>query len=351
MADIPLTHPHRHSGPLAFSRRFAPALILVLLLAGVLVYAQTVGDTFLMRVFMRIMIFGIVAVALNFVLGFGGMVSLMHASFIGVGGYVVAILAYHAANFEPLQIGPFTVSGTSDLMISLPVAIVVTALFAAVTGLISLRTTGTYFIMITLAFNQMAYYFFVALQAYGGEDGLQILDPITFGGLDLSVRTTFYVFALVVLALTLVLVTLLVDSKFGIVLRAASQNERRLSAIGIAPLRYKLVAFIISGVLTGIAGALLATGQQFISPADMSWSRSGELVVMVVMGGLGSVCGPLIGAAVFLSLELILESWTEYWHFAFGLLIVAMVTLLRGGIADLGTLVRWPGRTVSGGRT
>ncbi|MFC0218070.1 branched-chain amino acid ABC transporter permease [Pseudochelatococcus lubricantis] len=350
MADLSLINPDRQSRLLASAQRFVPALVLVVALVGILAYAQSAGDTFLIRVFTRIMIFGIVAVALNFVLGFGGMVSLMHASFIGVGGYVVAILAYHDANLEPLMIGPFAFTGTSDLAILLPLAIVVTVPFAALTGLISLRTSGTYFIMITLAFNQMAYYFFVALQAYGGEDGLQIINPITFGGLDLSQRSTFYLFTLSVLALTLVLVTLLVDSKFGIVLRAAAQNERRLSAIGIAPLRYKLLAFVISGTLTGMAGVLLATGQQFISPADMSWSRSGELVVMVVMGGLGSVSGPLVGAAVYLGLELILESWTEYWHLAFGLLIVAMVTLLRGGIADLGALVPWLGRNVSGGK-
>jgi branched-chain amino acid transport system permease protein len=313
-------------------RRLIAALALCGLLALVPLIAGVLNDPFLIRVFTRAVIFGMAAVALNFVLGFGGMVSLLHAGLIGVGGYVVAILAYHDFGSEPL---PFGLPGTSDIAISAPLALLASAIVAAITGFISLRTTGTYFIMITLAFNQMIYYFFVSLQQYGGDDGLQIQGGLTFLGRDVTGRVTFYYISLGALLLTLVLVSKLVDSRFGIVLRAAAQNERRVVALGIPPLRYKLLAFVISGMLTGLAGVLLATGQQFISPVDMSWVRSGDLVVMAVLGGVNVVWGPLVGAIAFVMLELLLESWMTHWQLVFGLLIVLMITFLRGGLADL----------------
>ncbi len=315
-----------------------PAVVLVGLLALVPPVARVLDDPFLVRVFTRVVVFAVAAVALNLVLGFGGMVSLLHAGLLGVGGYVVAILAYHDANAEPLMTWPVTIAGTSDLAVSLPLAMLASTVVAALTGLVSLRTTGPYFIMITLAFNQMLYYVFVALQTYGGDDGLQI-QALTLLGRDVTGHVAFYYIALGFLLVTLVLVTRIVDSRFGVVLRAAAQNERRVVALGIPPLRYKLAAFAISGTLTGIAGALLATGQQFVSPADMSWVSSGNLVVMCVLGGLTAPWGPVVGAAVFLVLELLLETWTTHWQLAFGLLIVLTVTVLRGGLADLVGLV------------
>lgn len=312
-----------------------PTLMILAALAATPVIALGIGDPFIVKVATRVVVFAIAAVALNFVVGYGGLVSLCHAGFFGIGGYVVGILAWHDFNAEPLWFLP----GTSDLALSLPAAILVSAIIATIVGAISLRTSGPYFLMITLAFNQMFYYGAIALQKYGGDDGLQIMSTITLGPLDVSSRYRFFYLALGVLALTLLLVGRFVDSRFGMVLRASSKNETRVIAVGVDPWLYRLVAFVISAVLTAVAGALLAAGQQFISPVDMGWDRSGDLVVMAVLGGVGVVWGPAIGAAAFVVLELVLSSWTTHWQFVFGLLIVLIVVTLRGGLADLGRTI------------
>ena len=314
----------------------APA-ILVALLALVPPLSLALGDPFLVKVATRVVVFAIVAVALDLVVGFGGLVSLCHAGLFGVGGYVVAILAFHDFNAEPI-FGAF--GGTSDLAISLPLGAVLAALVAAVVGAISLRTSGPYFIMITLAFNQMFYYAAVALQKYGGEDGLQILSSVTLAGLDVSNRYRFFYVALAGLALTLLVITRMAASRFGIILRAAAANETRVVAVGVAPWAYRLVAFTVSGFFAGMAGALLAASQQFISPVDMAWDRSGDFVVMAVLGGIATVWGPVIGAAAFIVLELALSSWTQHWHLAFGFVILMVVIFLRGGLADLARFAR-----------
>ena len=312
-------------------RDVVPTLLILAALAATPMVALAIGDPFIVKVATRVVIFAIAAVALNFVVGYGGLVSLCHAGFFGIGGYVVGILAWHDFNAEPL----WFMSGTSDLAISLPAAILLSAMIATIVGAISLRTSGPYFLMITLAFNQMFYYGAIALQKYGGDDGLQIMSTITLGPLDVSNRYRFFYLALAVLALTLLLVGRFVDSRFGMVLRASSKNEIRVIAVGVDPWLYRLAAFVVSAVLTAVAGALLAAGQQFISPVDMGWDRSGDLVVMAVLGGVGVVWGPAIGAAAFVVLELVLSSWTTHWQFVFGLLIVLIVVSLRGGLADL----------------
>ena len=318
-----------------FYGRLAPLVLLIAALAFVPLFARIVNDPFLIKVFTRVIVFAIAAVALNLIVGFGDLISLLQAGFIGIGGYTVAILAHHDFNAEALITWPLMVGGTSNLAVSLPLAMLMTAMIATVMGLICLRTTGAYFIMITLAFNQMLYYFFVALQRYGGEDGLQILGSLHNAGFDISQRVPFYYFCLAILSVTLILLDRLINSRFGIVIRALAQNERRAVALGLSSLRYKLVAFVISGALGGLAGALLAASQQFISPADMAWARSGELVVMVVLGGIATVWGPVIGAALFLVLELVLSSFSIHWQLAFGLLIIGMTIFLRGGLTDL----------------
>jgi branched-chain amino acid transport system permease protein len=315
--------------------RLLPIVILIVLLALVPPIALAIDDPFLIKIFTRVIVFAIAAVGLNFILGFGDLVSLLQAGFIGVGGYTVAILASHEFNAEPLAGWPFAFDGTTNLAISLPLSALAAAIVAVLTGLISLRTSGAYFIMITLAFNQMLYYFFVALQKYGGEDGLQILGNLHLAGIDVGRRVPFYYLCLVTLALTLLFLDRLVTSRFGMAIRALAQNERRVVALGIPPLRYKLLAFVITGTFGGLAGGLLAAGQQFISPADMAWARSGEIVVMAVLGGLATVWGPVVGAAVFLILELVLSSFTISWQLPFGILIIVMITFLRGGLADL----------------
>jgi len=318
--------------------RLLPIAAIVVLLAVVPPIALAVDDPFLIKIFTRVIVFAIAAVALNFILGFGDLVSLLQAGFVGVGGYTVAILAYHDFNAEPIIGWPLTLDGTTNLIIALPLGAFAAAIVAVLTGLVSLRTSGAYFIMITLAFNQMLYYFFVALQKYGGEDGLQILGDLHLAGLDVGKRVPFYYVCLAALALTLLFFDRLVESRFGKVIRALAQNERRVVALGIPPLRYKLLAFVITGTLGGLAGGLLAASQQFISPADMAWARSGEIVVMAVLGGLATVWGPVVGAAVFLVLELVLSSFTISWQLPFGILIIVMITFLRGGLADLWAL-------------
>lgn len=310
----------------------AAIAVLIVLLALLPVIASLLGNPFLIKIGTRIVVFSIAAVALNLVLGFGGLVSLLHAGLFGIGGYVVGIMAFHADSGDAfLGLLP----GTGELAILLPLAMLVSGAAAAAMGVISLRTSGSYFIMITLAFNQMLYYFFVALQQYGGEDGLQIITDLTLFGHAATSRVPFYYGCVFALAVILVMLQRLIDSRFGVVLRAAAQNERRLTALGIAPLRYKLAAFAISGAIAGLAGALLASGEQFISPSEMSWVRSGDLVVMCVLGGMALVWGPVIGAAAFLVLEIVLSGWSVHWQLVFGLFIIAVVVSLRGGLTDL----------------
>jgi len=301
------------------------ALLIVLALAAPL--ASALGQPFLLRVVTRVVIFALTASALNLVLGFGGMVSLMHAALFGLGGYVVAILSYHDFSSEPLSLGLFTCDGTSHMAISAPLAALVGACVAAVLGAASLRTSGAYFIMITLAFNQMLYYYFVALKTYGGDDGLQILGSLDLLGLDPAKRVPYFYVCLGALALTLIFLQRLVGSRFGMALRGAAQNERRVIAVGIPAFRYKLAAFAISGAIAAFAGALMAGAQQFVSPADMAWGRSGDLVVMCVIGGLNTVWGPVVGAAAFLVLELVLSDYTTHWQLPFGLFVIAVATL------------------------
>jgi branched-chain amino acid transport system permease protein len=308
-------------------------LVLGVLLALVPLLAQGLDQPFLIRVFTRIVIFAIAAVSLNILLGFCGLVSVMHAGLLGIGGYIVGMLAFHDAT--PIYEGAFTLYGTANLAISIPLAVLGSALAAGVFGLISLRTSGAYFIMITLAFNQMLYYFFISLEHYGGDEGLQLNAPLHFAGIDLGARTAVYYACLAVLLVVVALGARLVASRFGMVLRAAMGNERRVAAVGIAPLRYRLAALVITGAVAGLAGALLAVSQQFISPADMAWTRSGELIIMVVLGGMSYVWGPAIGAMVFLLLELALSTLTIYWQLPFGVLIILLIMFLRGGLSDL----------------
>ena len=315
-----------------------PALLALVLLALVPTISQAIDNPFIIRLFTRVVIFAIVAVALNFVLGFGALVSMMHAGLFGIGAYVVAIFAFHDYESAPLWFIP----GTANLAITIPLAIIITAFAAALTGAVSLRTSGAYFIMITLAFNQMLYYFFVALQKYGGDDGLQILASLEFAGFNISRRVAFYYTALCVLVVTLLLFSRIVKSRFGVILQATAQNERRVIALGISPLRYKLAAFVISGAVTGLAGALWATGQQFVSPSDLSWIRSADFVVMAVLGGMARVWGPVLGAVVIVLLEALLPNYTQFWQLPFGVIVILIVVYLQGGLADLFGRTRQP---------
>lgn len=275
-------------------------------------------DPFLLTLFTRIVIMAIAAVSLNLILGYGGMVSFGHAAYIGVGGYTVGILAFH---------------GVHAAWIQWPLAIIISGAVAAIIGLLSLRTKGIFFIMITLAFSQLVYYLGNGAFAYGGDDGLNIMKRSDFGGLlNLDHRPTFYYLCWVILLGTIFFVHRTVNSRFGMVLQGAKSNDRRMATIGFPVHRYQLTAFVIAGMICGLAGVLTATFTNFISPAMMHWSRSGDLIVMVVLGGMGSLFGPVFGTVAFLLLEEVLSSWTEYWKLVFGPILVLVVLFARGGI-------------------
>jgi len=254
-------------------------------------------------------------------MGFGGMVSFGHAAYLGIGGYVVGILAKEGVN-----------SG----FVQWPLALAVSALFALAVGALSLRTRGVYFIMITLAFAQMVYYVAIGLDRYGGDDGMTIYKRSQFGELiSLSNKTAFYYLCLVLLMATVYLVWRVVNSRFGMVIQGSRSNDRRMRAIGFPTYRYKLTCFVIAGIICGLAGALLANHTDFISPAIMHWTRSGDLIVMAVLGGMGSVFGPVLGALALLVLEEALSGVTEYWQIIIGPIFLLVVLFARGGIDGL----------------
>jgi branched-chain amino acid transport system permease protein len=305
-------------------------VVAMLLIAGLLLlplYAQLADDRFMLTLFTRIVILAIAAVSLNLILGFGGMMSFGHAVYLGIGGYAVGMLAFEGVN-----------SG----FVQWPVALLSSAAFALVIGALSLRTRGVYFIMITLAFAQMAYYVVAGMARYGGDDGLTIQERSQFfAPLNLSDKVQFYYVCLALLLASLYLVWRLVNSRFGLLIQGVRSNETRMRAIGFPTYRYKLVCFVIAGTLCGLSGALLANHTDFISPAVMYWTRSGDLIIMVVLGGMGSVVGPVFGAVALLVLEEVLSGITEYWQIILGPLLLLVVLFARGGIDGLLDKVRY----------
>ncbi len=278
------------------------------------------------------LIYGIAAASLNLALGYGGLVSFGHAAFLGLGGYVVGILYHHFVSGDPV-FGWF--AGTNQLIVSVPAAMLVCGLLAAAIGALSLRTSGVQFIMITLAFAQMLFFLFVSLKAYGGDDGLIIRRRNALPGLDTRDDTTFYFVCLAIAAVCWLLLQRFARSRFGVVLSGVRQSERRMAALGFTPYVYKLVAFIVSGMGTGLAGALLANHLRFVSPDTLHWTKSGELMVMVVLGGVGTLSGPWLGAAALVALEAILAAWSENWQIFLGLVLLVVVLLTRGGLDRL----------------
>ena len=316
----------------SFAHLLLPIVVLLALIALPLLAAAT-GYMSVIPLATRALIYGIAAASLNFALGYGGMISLGHAAFFGVGAYTVGILYQHQALGVPL-LG--FLPGTEQMLISLPVAMLISGLLAALIGALSVRTSGVQFIMITLAFAQMLFFLFVSLKTYGGDDGLIMRRPNEVFGLNMRDRQTFYYVCLSIAVLCFAVLSRLIASRFGAVVIGLRQSERRMASIGLSPYPYKLVAFIISGMGGGLAGGLMANFLRFVSPDMLHWTKSGELMVMVILGGVATRFGPWIGAAVFILLESALSPWTEHWQLVFGLLLLLVVLFTSGGIQALG---------------
>ena len=295
----------------------AGLVVLLLVPAG----AALLNQPFYLDLVRRIMIFAIAAVSLDLVLGFGGMVSFGHAAYLGLGAYAVAIPAFY---------------GVHSAFVQWPLAVGLSALVALLIGAVSLRTSGVSFIMITLAFAQMLYYLGISINAWGADDGMRLARRSQLaGGLDLGNPYVFYYVVLGLLVALLWLGHRLIHARFGLVIRAARSNEARMRAIGFATFRYRLAAFVLAGAVGGLAGALLTNQTEYLTPSYMHWTRSGDIMVMVILGGMGTLFGPVIGAFAFLLLEDVLAAWTAHWQVVLGPLLVLIVLYARGGLWSL----------------
>ena len=279
---------------------------------------EATGQGFLLDLASRGLIFAIAALSLNLILGYGGMISLGHVAYLGVGAYCVGIPVYH---------------GVDSGWVHLALAVVMCAVLALITGAVSLRTKGAYFIMITLAFSQMVYFVFLSLEQYGADDGLVIDDRSRFPSwIDMEDAVGLYYWIYGLLIVTLVLLHRLVWSRFGRIIVGAKYNESRMQALGFNTYAYRLAAYVIAAVICGLAGVLQGNFTLFISPEMMSWMRSAELIFMVIIGGVATLFGPLVGALLFLVLAEALSLLTVYWHVIFGVMLIALVLWSKTGI-------------------
>ncbi len=296
------------------------------------------GNPFYLDLATRLTILAIAAVSLNLILGYGGLVSFGHAAYLGLGAYAVGVPAHHWLYGGLESWGLATTSG----LVQFPLAIAVCAVFALLTGAICLRTKGVYFIMITMAFAQMIYYAIVSIQEYGGDDGLVIDTRSELPLVNLDNPLELFGLAYVSLVVAMLLVRMIVKSRFGMVLQGAKGNNERVITLGLNTYAYRLTAYVISGAMAGYAGALLGNFTTFISPEMMDWTRSGELMFMIILGGTATTGGPVLGAAAFILLEEILSSLTVYWHLPFGLLLIAVVLFGKGGLMGMLAAIRKP---------
>jgi branched-chain amino acid transport system permease protein len=298
-------------------RWFFPVVLLSLLLAFPSIAAAT-GLEFYQGLLTKIMVYALAASSLNLILGYGGMVSFGHAAYFGLGAYTVAILMRE---------------GVTSAWVIWVAAVGLSGLLALLIGVISLRTRGVYFIMITLAFAQMIYYLVVSFKQYGGEDGLRARRP-EFGLFELN-DTTLYYLTLGVLLAALYLMHRLVHSRFGRVLQAIRENESRALALGYPVFRFQLVAFVLAGAIAGLAGVLMAHYTQYVSPSLLAWQQSGHLMMMVILGGVGLLWGGVLGAAVLSLVEEVLQDLTIHWQLGVGVILLLIVLFAPQGLAGL----------------
>ncbi|MEE9428165.1 MAG: branched-chain amino acid ABC transporter permease [Paracoccaceae bacterium] len=293
-------------------------ILLFALLALSPTLAQWTGETYLLTLIMKAMILATAALSLDLLIGRGGMVSFGHAAFLGLGAYVTGIAL---------------TEGISDVITILAMVIATSGLFALITGAISIRTSGVHFIMITLAFGQMLFFTFSSLSKYGGDDGISLWDlPELFGTRVFQSGHGLYYSILIILILTWVFLGRLADSRFGRVLRAAKENELRVATMGYRVYHYRLIAYVIAGMIAGVAGFLFACQAEFVSPATATWPRSGDLIIMVVIGGMGTRNGAVLGALFLVLTEEILSSYTRDWRLIFGPMLVLIVLFTKGGL-------------------
>lgn len=310
------------------NRKFIVVLLIFACLLLVPLLAGLTGSSFLINMGTQFVIYALAAVSLDLVLGYGAMVSFGHAAFFGIGGYLVAATAFHMDMGETL----FGWAGTDSALILWPLAMVLSAAVGLVMGFLSLRTSGIQFIMITLAFAQMLYFVLVGLVMYGGDDGMSVTSRNVLPGLDLENPTVFYYVCFALMALWVWLCRRIVKSPFGMVLRGFKQNERRNVNLGYAPMRYKLTAFVISAAGTGLAGALWANYALYVSPDMAAWLKSGTLMAMIILGGMGTIYGSILGAVVYLGLEQWLTGWTENWMLFLGPVLILVVLFSKRGL-------------------
>ncbi|MEH6402910.1 MAG: branched-chain amino acid ABC transporter permease [Sneathiella sp.] len=315
-----------------FERETALNGIIVIALLVIPFIAIAMDEPFYVTLATRVAVFALAGVGLNLALGLGGLVSFGHAAFFGLGGYAAGILASHALNYEPLMSSPFELNGTTQMLIIWVAAVLVSGLAALLIGFFSLRTSGVYFIMITLAFAQMIYYFAISWPAYGGEDGLSIYVRNKFPGVNTLDPINFFLICFGLLMLCILLISVLKNSRFGNALQAARQNDERLATVGIHPFKIRLTTFVVSAMITGLAGALYADLNRFVSPSMLSWHTSGEIMIFVILGGVGRLFGPVVGAGLFILFESMFGGLTEHWMLFLGLVLLAVVLFARGGL-------------------
>ena len=316
---------------MGLNRETFAALLVIACLIAVPYVAPMLGGNYVITLATRVVILAIAASSLDLLIGRGALVSFGHAAYFGLGGYVVGIAAFHLANDVPI----LGWAGSNEALVVWPLAMLVSGLAALIIGALSLRTTGVYFIMITLAFAQMIFFVFIALKYYGGDDGLSLTSRNLFAGERITNAQTFYWISLGALGLCLLIQWRLVVSRFGMALRGAASNERRMAALGFSVYGYRLLAFVIAGMMAGLAGALWVNLHRFVSPGLLGWVRSGEFMIIVIMGGLSSLFGPIVGAAAFLLVETALAGWTEHWQIVFGPFVLLVALFAPRGIWGL----------------
>ena len=299
--------------------------IVLLLMPPIL---SAMGESYYVSIITKILIYALVGISLDLIIGQAGLVSFGHAAFFGIGAYVCGVLSHHASN-DLLVLSVF--SGTDNALISWPIAIITCMLLGLIIGLISLRTTGVYFIMITLALAQMVFFLIISIPQYGGEDGLGLYSRNQLGGLNLNNDTQFYYVCLFCLVIYLTITLKFTRSSLGLIIKGSKFNYPRLIALGISPLKYQLIIFVLSAAGSGLAGALMVNLSQYVSPDYLHWSLSGKFLVIVILGGIGSLFGGFYGALLLLGLEEILSSYTDHWHLIIGVVLIIMVLTSRQG--------------------